>query len=163
VTVSDLAAPWVPNLQAVMQIAAWLATEAKLGSSADGRVVRSSALWTPACPDAVSVTSTTPLFGGHLTMTGRSSWRSTRRYSAARPAVEWSASSRGCISSAAERAAGLRYAVGVGTGFFASHVSPLRPDILAESLGEAPCTRTTAPRRYKHISFVGPCLISFDY
>jgi spectinomycin phosphotransferase len=40
VTVSDLAAPWVPDLPAAMQTAAWA------GRRLSGR---------PACPDAVSV------------------------------------------------------------------------------------------------------------
>ena len=59
VTVSSLATPWVPDLPAAMQTAAWLATQAGLGfvvapvPTRAGQVVGS--LDSLACPDAVSV------------------------------------------------------------------------------------------------------------
>ena len=53
VTVSDLASPWVPDLSAAMQTAAWLARKPGSGSSSlpcRRGLVRSSALWTAGMP-----------------------------------------------------------------------------------------------------------------
>ena len=59
VTVSSLATPWVPDLPAAMQTAAWLATEAGLRvrrrSRADEGWSGRRLCGQPACPDAVSV------------------------------------------------------------------------------------------------------------